>query len=71
MPATFTSGQNGQINQSLTMPIPDPDLDCPPGQQETLASVSWTGLQITDQTTPVGPEACSPSELSATFVDLN
>jgi len=71
VPATFTSGKNGSINQSLTLPIPAPDLDCPSGQRETLASVSWTGLQLTDQTTPVGPEACSPSELSATFVELD
>ena len=64
VPATFNSGGNGQVNQSLTLEIQDlPDLDCPRGQRETLLFVSWNDLQIVDDTNNV-TEVCSPSLLA-------
>ena len=48
---TFSSGQNGQISQSLTAGPPGPgSFSCPPGQRLELASVSYTGVSITDTT---------------------
>ena len=42
----FTSGQNGQITGSLTLSPPANTLNCPPGQREVLASVSYTNVAV-------------------------
>jgi hypothetical protein len=42
----FTSGQNGQITDSLTLMPPTSTLVCPPGQTRVLASVSYTNVSI-------------------------
>ena len=52
---SFSSGKNGNINQSLTLTPPGPpspsDFSCPPGQTgPTLAQVSYTNVSITDTT---------------------
>lgn len=48
----YHSGKNGQISQSLTAGPADPgDFACPGTQTLVLASVSYTGIQLTDDTT--------------------
>jgi hypothetical protein len=42
----FTSGQNGQITGSLTLKPPASTLSCPPGQNEVLASVSYSDVTL-------------------------
>ena len=42
----FTSGQNGQITDSLTLEPPSSTLMCPAGQTRVLASVSYTNVTI-------------------------
>ena len=53
--ATYASGKNGSISQTLTLvPPPAPaDFSCPGGQNTVLADVSYTNVAITDATTPV------------------
>jgi hypothetical protein len=64
---SFTSGKNGSISQCLSIAPPGPgSFTCPHGQKLTLSEVSYTGISIKDDTTPVGPVATSPSSLSAT-----
>ncbi len=43
----FTSGQNGQITDSLTLNPPAPAPFCPPGQNEVLTSVTYTNVSVT------------------------
>lgn len=65
---TFSSGKNGTISQCLQIPPPGPGtFTCPSGQTRTLAQVSYSGITITDTTTPVGPVPTKPSSLSATL----
>jgi hypothetical protein len=54
-PATFSSGKNGSITQSLTLkPPPAPaDFSCPGGQKSVIADVAYTNVSIKDATTPV------------------
>jgi hypothetical protein len=49
---TFSSGKNGNINQSLTlMPPPPPsDFSCPKGQSVQTAQVTYTNVSVTDTT---------------------
>jgi hypothetical protein len=48
---TFSSGNNGQINQTLTLSPPSAgSFSCPSGQRLVLASVSFTNVAITDLT---------------------
>jgi hypothetical protein len=63
---TFSSGQNGQINQSLTLPLPAPPLgfNCPGNQVIEVAVVSYTNISLEDTTTPV-TASVTPSSLSA------
>jgi hypothetical protein len=70
-PATFNSGKNGQVTATITLEAPacppsDPPT-CGGGQELRLSAISWTNIQLTDLTTPVGPEAATPSSVSATF----
>jgi hypothetical protein len=52
---TFSSGKNGNVTASLTLNPPASNISCPPGQKLELASVTYTNVQLTDTTTPVGP----------------
>jgi hypothetical protein len=64
---TFSSGQNGQINACLTINPPGAgSFTCPSGQTMTLASVSYTNIQVTDESNDVSAGA-TPSSLSATL----
>jgi len=63
---TFSSGQNGQITQCLTISPPGPGgFTCPSGQTLTLSQVSYFNITITDNTNDVS-EAAGPSSFSAT-----
>jgi len=70
-PATFSSGKNGQVNQTLTLEAPGCPSSGPPtcgnGQEFRLSAITWENIELTDLTTPVGPEPAVPSSLSATF----
>jgi hypothetical protein len=70
-PATFNSGKNGQVNQTLTLSAPacppsDPPT-CGSGQELRLSAITWENIELTDLTTPVGPEAAEPASVSAVF----
>jgi len=54
---SFSSGKNGNVTASLTIQPPPSNISCPKGQKLELASATYTDLSITDNTTPVGPEA--------------
>jgi hypothetical protein len=62
---TFSSGKNGQITSSLTVSPPPSDITCPSGQTLQLASVTYTNVQLTDTTTPVGPETVGTGTFSS------
>jgi len=47
---TFNSGKNGNVTASLTVQPPPSDITCPKGQTLELASVSYTGVTLTDTT---------------------
>jgi len=47
---TFKSGKNGTISRTLTLVALGTTLDCPPGQQETLISLTYSNVKITDVT---------------------
>jgi len=46
----FNSGKNGNVTASLTVSPPPSDISCPKGQKLELASVSYTGVTLTDTT---------------------
>jgi hypothetical protein len=50
---TFNSGKNGQVTASLTVQPPFEDIGCPGGQTQQLASVTYTGVTLTDTTNNV------------------
>jgi hypothetical protein len=50
---TFASGKNGNVTASLTVNPPPSDISCPKGQTLRLASVSYTGVTLTDTTNNV------------------
>jgi hypothetical protein len=50
---TFNSGKNGQVTAALTVQPPFQDIGCPPGQSQQLASVTYTGMTLTDTTNKV------------------
>jgi hypothetical protein len=63
----FTSGKNGQITGSLTLSPPASTLDCPPGQRQILASVSYTNVQVA----AAGAGSASiPGTFSRTFFNI-
>lgn len=48
---TFNSGKNGQVTASLTVQPPGPgSFGCPKGQNLKVASVSYSGIVLTDTT---------------------
>ena len=60
---TFSSGKNGNINQSLTLsPPPAPStFMCPKGQSKQTAQVSYTNVSVTDTTNNI------PEPIPGTF----
>jgi hypothetical protein len=60
----FTSGKNGQITASLTLHPPASTLDCPNGQHEVLASVSYTNVAVS---APGAGSQSIPGTFSRTF----
>jgi hypothetical protein len=64
--ATFSSGKNGQITQSLTVsPPPLPaDFSCPNGQVLEVAAVTYSNITLTDTTNGI-PADVTPTSLSA------
>jgi hypothetical protein len=60
----FTSGKNGQIVGSLTLSPPASTLDCPPGQEEVLVSVSYTNVAVNS---PDAGTASIPGTFSRVF----
>lgn len=65
---TFAPTKNGRVTGSLTAAPPPSTLKCPSGQSFVLASVSYSGITITDSTNSVS-SAATPSSISACFVD--
>jgi hypothetical protein len=69
---SFNSGKNGSISAIVTTDPPDcqqiSPSSCPNGQTNTLISISYSDIAITDSTTPVGPVATSPNSLAATNI---
>jgi hypothetical protein len=63
----FTSGKNGQITGSLTLSPPASSLECPPGQNRVLASVSYTNVQVSE---PNAGTQSIPGTFSRTFFEL-
>lgn len=65
---TFNSGKNGSISGTITTDPPDcqqlSPATCPNGQTNSLVSITYAHIQITDTTTPVGPVPTSPDTLS-------
>src|SRR5215216_2114864 len=50
----FSSGKNGQVTAELTLnPPSSAAFSCPPGQTAAVASVTYTGVTITDVTNNV------------------
>jgi hypothetical protein len=62
----FTSGQNGQINGSLTLSPPATTLTCPGGQRVVLVSVSYTNVEVSGG----GDTAEIPGTFSRTFFNI-
>lgn len=63
---TFSSGQNGAVNQCLTIEPPSAGtFTCSGGQALTLSEVSYSGIQIKDDTNGVTQPA-TPTSFSAT-----
>jgi hypothetical protein len=50
---TFSSGKNGNVTASLTVSPPPSNISCPRGQTLELASVTYTGVTLTDTTNNV------------------
>jgi hypothetical protein len=66
--ATFNSGKNGTISQTLTFTPPDPnsELNCPGNQVAVLADITYSSLSLADTTNSVDA-TLSATGLSATF----
>jgi hypothetical protein len=62
----FTSGQNGQVNGSLTLMPPFVDLDCPSGQRQVLVSVSYTNVSVSGG----GDTESIPGTFSRTYFSI-
>jgi hypothetical protein len=63
----FTSGKNGQITGSLTLMPPPSTLDCPSGQRDVLASVSYTNVAVSE---PNAGAETIPGTFSRVFFDV-
>ena len=63
----FTSGKNGSITGSLTLMPPPSTLDCPGGQRDVLASVSYTNVAVSEPNAGTEP---IPGTFSRVFFDV-
>jgi hypothetical protein len=63
----FTSGKNGTITGTLTLNPPASTLDCPPGQHEVLASVTYTNVAVSE---PAAGSESIPGTFSRTFFNI-
>lgn len=63
----FTSGKNGSITDALTLSPPASTLDCPGGQREVLASVTYSNVAV--GAAAAGTEAI-PGTFSRIFFDV-
>jgi hypothetical protein len=63
----FTSGKNGSITGSLTLMPPPSTLDCPGGQRDVLASVSYTNVAVSEPNAGTEP---IPGTFSRIFFDV-
>src|SRR5215218_1912393 len=63
----FSSGKNGSITGSLTLMPPPSTLDCPGGQHEVLASVSYTNVAVSEPNAGTEP---IPGTFSRVFFDV-
>jgi hypothetical protein len=63
----FTSGKNGQITGTLSFDPPPSTLDCPSGQHEVLARVSYTNVAVSE---PAAGTAAIPGTFSRVFFDV-
>jgi len=55
----FRSDKNGNIVGSLTVSAPtvsNNDFSCPPGQNEVLTYIQWSGISLTDTSSPAYTE---------------
>jgi hypothetical protein len=70
-PATFNSGKNGNVTATITLEVPacpaSASPTCGNGQTLVPSAVTWENIQVTDLTSPVGPEPAVPSSISAVF----
>jgi hypothetical protein len=65
---SFPPTNNGRVIASLTVgPVPNTSLSCPSGQTFVLASVSYSGITLTDTTNGV---SVSVSNVSKTFINI-
>jgi hypothetical protein len=55
---TFQSGKNGQITNCLTIEPPSTTLQCPPGQDLVLVSISYTNVSVSAP----GASSCDTSD---------
>ena len=63
----FTSGKNGSVTDSLTLMPPASTLDCPGGQRDVLASVSYTNVAVSS---PGVGTVTIPGTFSRTFFNV-
>jgi hypothetical protein len=63
----FTSGKNGQITDSLTLMPPASTLECPQGQTDVLARVTYTNVAVSE---PAAGTENIPGTFSRIFFDL-
>jgi hypothetical protein len=63
----FTSGQNGQIEDSLVLKPPASTLECPSGQHEVLVSVSYTNVAVSEPAAGTEP---IPGTFSRIFFEI-
>jgi hypothetical protein len=66
--------KNGRAQGTLTLEVPESELDCPGGQTAVLVSILWTDVVI-EVTSPPGPTADSSSpgiedEYEKTFFEI-
>jgi hypothetical protein len=66
---SFESTKNGSVTGTVTTDAPEcqqiSPASCPRGQTNTLVSITYTNIAITDVTNSVGPVATNPDTLSA------
>lgn len=68
---SFSSGKNGSITGSLTLPVPGPGgFSCPPGQTLTLGQVAYCNIDLADTTNGVDA-GITPTSFSACLTTVS